>query len=204
MRGHRRHAGRRPAGLRAPADRDGCAGRRAALTVGSRADRADPDALIAEAVEAARAADVAVVVVGTNSKVESEGYDRDDLACPGRQDDLVRAVVAANPRTVVVVNAGAPVLLPWRDEVAALLVGWFGGQEYGNALADVLLGVAEPGGRLPTTWPADGGRRPGARPAPRSTASCGTTRASTSATARGSKARTEPAYWFGTACGYTA
>ena len=98
---------------------------------------------------------MALVVVGTNSIVESEGYDRGSLSLPGRQDDLVRAVVAANPRTVVLVNAGAPVLMPWRDEVAALLIGWFGGQEFGNAVADVLLGAAEPGGRLPTTWPAD-------------------------------------------------
>ncbi|MFI7062300.1 beta-glucosidase [Kribbella sp. NPDC050124] len=123
------------------------------ITVGVEPDPSDPQALIDEAVAAARAADVAVVVVGTNSKVESEGYDRSTLALPGRQDDLVRAVVAANPRTVVVVNAGSPVLLPWRGEVAALLVTYFGGQEYGNALADVLLGVVEPGGRLPTTWP---------------------------------------------------
>ncbi len=114
----------------------------------------DEDALIAAAADAARAADVALVVVGTNAVVESEGYDRSSLALPGRQDDLVRAVAAANPRTVVLVNAGAPVLLPWRDEVAAVLVGYFGGQEMGNAVADVLLGAAEPGGRLPTTWPA--------------------------------------------------
>ena len=86
--------------------------------------------------------------------VESEGYDRASLALPGRQDDLVRAVAAANPRTVVLVNAGSPVLMPWRDQVAAVLVGYFGGQEFGHAVADMLLGVAEPGGRLPTTWPA--------------------------------------------------
>jgi beta-glucosidase len=125
------------------------------ITVGVEPDPSDPQALIDEAVEAARAAEVAVVVVGTNSKVESEGYDRSTLALPGRQDELVRAVVAANPRTVVVVNAGSPVLLPWRDEVAAVLLTYFGGQEYGNALADVLLGVVEPGGRLPTTWPRE-------------------------------------------------
>ena len=92
--------------------------------------------------------------MGTNSVVESEGYDRTSLALPGRQDDLVRAVAAANPRTVVLVNAGSPVLMPWRDQVAAVLVGYFGGQEFGHAVADVLLGAAEPGGRLPTTWPA--------------------------------------------------
>lgn len=114
----------------------------------------DPSVLIEAAVAAATGADVAVVVVGTNSKVESEGYDRSSLALPGHQDDLVRAVAAANPNTVVVVNAGSPVEMPWRDDVAAVLLTWFGGQEYGNALTDVLTGAAEPGGRLPTTWPA--------------------------------------------------
>ncbi|SED44723.1 glycoside hydrolase family 3 protein [Streptomyces sp. TLI_105] len=115
--------------------------------------RRDPDELIAEAVEAARAADTAVVVVATTERVESEGFDRKDLALPGRQDDLVRAVAAANPNTVVVVNAGSPVELPWREDVAAILLGWFPGQEGGAALADVLTGAEEPGGRLPTTWP---------------------------------------------------
>ncbi|MET7568666.1 glycoside hydrolase family 3 C-terminal domain-containing protein [Streptomyces sp. NPDC005492] len=112
----------------------------------------DPDELIAEAVEAARAADTAVVVVATTERVESEGYDRTDLRLPGRQDDLVHAVAAANPNTVVIVNSGSPVELPWRDEVAAVLLGWFPGQEGGAALADVLTGTHEPGGRLPTTW----------------------------------------------------
>ena len=98
--------------------------------------------------------DVAVVVVGTSDAVESEGFDRTSLTLPGRQDELVRAVAAVNPRTVVVVNAGSPVELPWRDEVAAVLVVWFPGMEFGNALADVLTGAVEPGGRLPTTWPA--------------------------------------------------
>ncbi|MFH0175624.1 beta-glucosidase family protein [Streptomyces cacaoi] len=112
----------------------------------------DPDELIAEAVEAARAADTAVVVVATTERVESEGFDRKDLRLPGRQDDLVRAVAAANPNTVVVVNAGSPVELPWREDVAAVLLTWFPGQEGGAALADVLTGAHEPGGRLPTTW----------------------------------------------------
>ncbi len=114
----------------------------------------DADAQLAAAVAAAKAADVAVVVVGTTERVESEGFDRRSLALPGDQDALVDAVAAANPSTVVVVNAGSPVLMPWRDRVAAVLLAWFGGQEMGNALADVLLGVTEPGGRLPTTWPA--------------------------------------------------
>ncbi|GGZ73782.1 beta-glucosidase [Streptomyces subrutilus] len=116
--------------------------------------RRDPDELIAEAARAAAAADTAVVVVATTERVESEGFDRTGLGLPGRQDDLVRAVAAANPNTVVVVNAGSPVELPWREDVAAVLLTWFPGQEGGAALADVLLGAAEPGGRLPTTWPA--------------------------------------------------
>ncbi|ROQ39558.1 beta-glucosidase [Frondihabitans sp. PhB188] len=123
------------------------------ITAGLEADNSDPEALIAEAVAAAADADVAIVVVGTNSRVESEGFDRKDLDLPGRQDDLVRAVLAANPNTVVVVNSGSPVVMPWHDDVKALLLTYFGGQEYGNALADLLFGAAEPGGRLPTTWP---------------------------------------------------
>ena len=113
----------------------------------------DDDALIDEAVLAAAAADVAVVVVGTTPQIESEGFDRTDLRLPGRQDDLVSAVAAVNPRTVVVVNAGGPVEMPWRADVAAVVLAWFPGQEFGHALSDVLLGVTEPGGRLPTTWP---------------------------------------------------
>jgi beta-glucosidase len=122
------------------------------------------DEEIERAVALARAADVAVVVVGTTEEVESEGFDRTSLALPGRQDELVRRVAEANPATVVVVNAGAPVLLPWAGEVAAVLVAWFPGQECGNALADVLLGVSEPGGRLPTTWPGSEEGLPSTRP----------------------------------------
>ncbi|MEU6671439.1 glycoside hydrolase family 3 C-terminal domain-containing protein [Streptomyces sp. NPDC046727] len=123
-----------------------------AFALAHAAPQRDPDELIAEAVEAARGADTAVVMVATTDRVESEGFDRTDLRLPGRQDDLVRAVAAANPHTVVVVNSGSPVELPWRDEVAAVLLTWFPGQEGGAALADVLTGVHEPGGRLPTTW----------------------------------------------------
>ncbi|MGV9450951.1 beta-glucosidase H [Streptomyces sp. NPDC003635] len=122
------------------------------FTLAHQGPQRDADELIAEAVEAARAADTAVVVVATTDRVESEGFDRTDLGLPGRQDDLVRAVAAANPHTVVVVNSGSPVELPWREQVAAVLLSWFPGQEGGAALADVLTGAEEPGGRLPTTW----------------------------------------------------
>ncbi|MEW2485494.1 glycoside hydrolase family 3 C-terminal domain-containing protein [Streptomyces sp. NPDC048411] len=111
------------------------------------------DELIEEAVAAATAADTAIVVVATTETVESEGFDRAGLRLPGRQDELVARVAAANPRTVVVVNAGAPVEMPWREDVAAILLTWFPGEQGGAALADVLLGHAEPAGRLPTTWP---------------------------------------------------
>ena len=143
-----------PVRLRVELQPHGAAGGALGLTVGTEPAETDGDALIAEAIRAAEAAEVAVVVVGTNARVESEGYDRTGLSLPGRQDDLVRAVTAANPRTVVVVNSGAPVLLPWREEAAAVLLSYFGGQEYGHAIGDILCGATEPGGRLPTTWPA--------------------------------------------------
>ncbi|MFB9660695.1 glycoside hydrolase family 3 C-terminal domain-containing protein [Glycomyces mayteni] len=114
--------------------------------------RPDEQTLIEEAVAAARAAEIAVVVVSTTALTESEGFDRADLRLPGRQDELVAAVAAANPNTVVVVNTGSPVEMPWADDVAGILLTWFPGQEGGSALAEVLLG-AEPGGRLTTTWP---------------------------------------------------
>lgn len=124
-----------------------------AVTLGTEPDDGDRDTLIADAVRVADGADLAVVVVGTNSQVESEGYDRSTLALPGRQDELVAQVAATGTPTVVVVNSGSPVLMPWVDDVAAVLIGWFGGQQMGEALTDVLVGDAEPGGRLPTTWP---------------------------------------------------
>ena len=113
----------------------------------------EADELFEAAVAAARAADVAIVIVGTTDEVESEGFDRTDLKLPGRQDDLVAAVTEANPRTIVVVNAGAPVEMPWRALTPAVLWAWFPGQEGGYAIADALTGAVEPGGRLPTTFP---------------------------------------------------
>jgi beta-glucosidase len=108
---------------------------------------------IDRAVAAAAAADVAVVVVGTNDDWETEGEDRATLDLPGEQDELVRRVAAVNPNTVVIINAGSPVAMPWVDDVAAVMQIWFPGEEVGNSVADVLLGVVEPGGRLPVTIP---------------------------------------------------
>lgn len=108
---------------------------------------------MAEAVEAARSADVAIVFAGLNAEWDNEGLDRHSLQLPHKQDELIARVVAANPRTVVVLQTGSPVALPWLDQVPAVLQAWYPGQECGNAIADVLLGAAEPGGRLPQTWP---------------------------------------------------
>ena len=113
----------------------------------------EPTDLMDRAVATAAAADVAIVVVGTNDDWESEGHDRDTMDLPGAQDELVRRVCAANPNTVVVVNTGSPVTMAWADEAPAILQSWFGGQEMANALAAILTGDVDPGGRLPTTLP---------------------------------------------------
>jgi beta-glucosidase len=115
---------------------------------------ADDDDLLAEAVAVAGSADVAVVVVGSAELTESEGFDRSTLALPGRQDELITKVTAVNSNTIVVVNSGTPVLMPWAAQAAAVVFAWLPGQAFGAALADVLLGHSEPGGRLPVTLPA--------------------------------------------------
>lgn len=114
---------------------------------------ADAAAARAAAVSLAEAADVVLAFVGTDARIETEGRDRADLALPAEHNALVEALAAVNPRTVVIVGAGAPVELPWRSRVAAILLTWFGGQEFAGAVAQLLTGRAEPGGRLPTTWP---------------------------------------------------
>jgi beta-glucosidase len=110
---------------------------------------------IQEAVEAAAQADVAVVIVGVDAEWESEGYDRQtmDLPVDGSQDRLIEAVVKANPRTIVINQSGSPVHMPWVKQVPAIIQGWYQGQEAGNALADVLFGIASPSGKLPATFP---------------------------------------------------
>lgn len=111
------------------------------------------DEAIAAAVEVARQAETAIVFVGRNGEWDTEGSDLLGIELPGRQNALVAAVAAANPRTVVVLQSGGPVEMPWLDNVAAVLSAWYPGQEAGNAIADVLTGAAEPGGRLPQTFP---------------------------------------------------
>lgn len=121
--------------------------------VGIRKLVADREEHLLEAEQIAAAAEVAVVVVGSSDEWESEGGDRASIELPVGQDELVRRVVAANPRTAVVLNCGAPVLLPWLADVPAGVLAWYPGQEAGDAIVDVLTGDAEPGGRMPTTWP---------------------------------------------------
>jgi beta-glucosidase len=122
-----------------------------ALRVGCRPP--EPPDLLERAVAAAAEADATVLVVGTTGEWESEGHDRSSMDLPGAQDELVRRVLGANPATVVVVNAGSPVTMGWAPDARALLQTWFGGQEMAGGLADVLLGDAEPAGRLAMTLP---------------------------------------------------
>ena len=112
-----------------------------------------PDDGIAAAAAAAQDADVAIVVVGLNMDWETEGEDRTSMSLPGRQDELIAAVAAANPRTIVAVNAGSPVTMDWAEDVAAIAQLWYLGQESGGAVADVLVGDRNPSGKLPTTFP---------------------------------------------------
>ncbi|HEV2934196.1 MAG TPA: glycoside hydrolase family 3 C-terminal domain-containing protein, partial [Streptosporangiaceae bacterium] len=104
------------------------------------------------AVSAAQSASTAVVVVSDDT--ESEATDRPSLNLPSAQDELIQAVAAANPHTVVVINAGAPVAMPWLSQVAAVLDAWYPGQASGTSLASVLFGQTDPGGHLPVTFPA--------------------------------------------------
>jgi beta-glucosidase len=110
----------------------------------------DPGRTVSSAVAKARAADIAIVMV---TDEEGEGKDRPNLTLPNNQDALVSAVVAANPKTVVVSKTGGPVLMPWLSKVPAVLQAWYPGEEDGNAVADVLFGAFNPSGKLPVTFP---------------------------------------------------
>jgi beta-glucosidase len=118
--------------------------------------------LIDRAVQAARACDVAVVFAGD---AESEGVDRSGLSLPGFQDQLIEAVARANPRTVVVLNTGGPVLMPWLSLVPAVVEAWYPGGEDGDAISAVLFGDVDPAGKLPVTFPASDGAVPASTPA---------------------------------------
>ncbi|MGB8984766.1 MAG: glycoside hydrolase family 3 C-terminal domain-containing protein, partial [Anaerolineales bacterium] len=109
--------------------------------------------MIAEAVKLAKNSDVVVLIASLNHEWESEGFDRVDMKLPGAQDELIERVAKANKNTIVVLNTGSPVEMPWIDKVPAVLQLWYDSQEQGNALADVLFGDFNPSGKLPTTFP---------------------------------------------------
>jgi beta-glucosidase len=117
----------------------------------------DPDPLagtrLERAVSAAKSADAAVVFVGLPDGFESEGGDRSHMRLTGGQDELVSAMVKANPNTAVVVHAGSPVAMPWIDEARAVILALYAGQELGHALAAIITGGANPSGKLPVTLP---------------------------------------------------
>ena len=108
---------------------------------------------IADAVALAKRADVVILIAGLTGDWEAEGYDRINMDLPGDQNELIEKVAAVNPNTIVVLNGGSPVSMPWIDNVAAVVEQWYNSQEAGNALADVLFGEVSPSGKLPTTFP---------------------------------------------------
>jgi len=112
-----------------------------------------PKDLMGDAVKLAKKADVVIVIGSLNSEWEAEGFDRVDMKLPGTQNELISKVAKANKNTIVVVNTGSAVEMPWADEVSTIVQLWLNGQEQGNALADVLFGAVNPSGKLPTTFP---------------------------------------------------
>lgn len=116
---------------------------------------------LSQAAQSASAAQVAVVFVGER---QGEGSDRSSLDLPGGQDQLISAVAAANPNTIVVINSGGPVLMPWLDQVKGVVEAWYPGQQDGNAIAAVLFGSVDPGGHLPVTFPASASDTPTSTP----------------------------------------
>ena len=117
------------------------------------ADVQDADTLLDTAIKLAKEADAVIAVVGLNADWETEGYDRDTLALPGRTDELIRKVVVANPKTIVVTQSGSSITLPWADEVPALVHSWYLGNATGEAIGDVLTGKVNPSGKLSLTFP---------------------------------------------------
>jgi beta-glucosidase len=112
------------------------------------------ETMLKDAVKAAASAEVAVVVVGRYPKLEGEGFDVKTMDLPAGQDELIQAVEAVNPHTIVVLNTGDPVTMTkWIDKTPALVEMWYGGQEAGHALASILFGDANPSGKLPVSFP---------------------------------------------------
>lgn len=113
----------------------------------------DPEEEIRKAAELAKDAEQVVICAGLNMDWESEGFDRPDMKLPGHLDRLIAEVAEANPKTVVVMQSGTPVEMPWVSKVPALLQAWYGGNETGNGIADVLFGDVNPSGKLSLSFP---------------------------------------------------
>ncbi|MHA6804675.1 glycoside hydrolase family 3 protein [Salinifilum ghardaiensis] len=188
-------------GARITATTEADAGMRIIGLVAHPAPRPLADAISA-ARDAAREADVAVVVVGFTQEQETEGVDKTTLALPGEQNAQVAAAAAVAERTVVVVNAATPVLMPWLEDVDAVLWAGLPGQEAGDAVAAALLGEVEPSGRLVTTFPAADGDGPAWNTTPIDGVL--TYAEGTALGYRGwdSAAGPSPLFWFGHGLGY--
>src|SRR6056300_750790 len=111
--------------------------------------------LMDDALNIAKEVEQVVLMVGTNSDWETEGNDRVDFNLPGKQNELIEKVLEINPNTIVVLNTGSPINMPWIDKAKAVIQSWYAGQEYGNALVDILTGAISPSGKLPTTFPVN-------------------------------------------------
>ena len=115
--------------------------------------RIDPEAVISNAVELASRIGQVVIFAGLNGDWEAEGSDRPDMDSPANVDRLIERVLAVNPKAVIVLQSGTPVTMPWADQASAIVQAWFGGNETGNAIADVIWGGVNPCGKLPITFP---------------------------------------------------
>ena len=112
-----------------------------------------PEPSMSDAVDLAKKTDVAIVVVGSSDNYETEGEDRPSMKLTGEQDKLIESILNVNKNTIVIMNTGSPIEMPWIDQCPAVLQVWLPGQENGNALSNVLFGNVNPSGKLPVTFP---------------------------------------------------
>jgi beta-glucosidase len=112
-----------------------------------------PEPEISQAIDLARNADMAIIVVGSSDNYESEGEDRPSMKLTGKQNELIESILKVNQNTIVIMNTGSPIEMPWVNQSPAILQVWLPGQEGGNAIANVIFGNVNPSGKLPVTFP---------------------------------------------------
>jgi beta-glucosidase len=134
--------------LNEPSSQHGAGGLRIGCT-----RKAEPEDLLDEAVVLAKSVDQVVLCVGLSDEWESEGHDRPNMALPPGTDELITAVCSANKNVVIVNHSGTPVAMPWINQAPAIIQAWFGGNETGNSIADIVFGEVNPSGKMPLTWP---------------------------------------------------